>query len=184
LLFQPGPHEATSKYAFFVSIEHTPNLVSKFFCRIIHPYALSRLLSYFSPGQDLSKNHAYFYATLVTVFSIAQTIFSHNYFLFLTGLGIRIRTALCSFLYRRLLQMSSNHSRKIPFGRIVTLLTKNVQTFESFVKCGNELWIGIVKLMASSYILYDKTGPSGLAGLAVFAIAVPLHGKDSYIESS
>jgi hypothetical protein len=41
---------------------------------------------------------------------------------------------------------------------------------------GNELWIGIVKLMASSYILYDKTGPSGLAGLVVFAIAVPLHG--------
>lgn len=55
-------------------------------------------------------------------------------------------------------------------------MTKDVQTFESFVKCGNELWIGIVKLMASSYILYDKTGPSGLAGLAVFAIAVPLHG--------
>ncbi|RZB38623.1 ABC membrane domain containing protein, partial [Asbolus verrucosus] len=150
-------------------------LVVKTTMIILQPKALSKLISYFSPGQtDLTIEDAYYYAALLIGVNLVNCIYVHNYHLAVTGLGIRVRTAFCSFIYRKALKLNPSHLGDISIGKIVTLMTKDVHSFESFIHFANDLWIGIVKTAVICYIIYNKIGVAGFAGIGFFLIVLPL----------
>jgi ATP-binding cassette subfamily C (CFTR/MRP) protein 4 len=153
-------------------------VLTVWFFRIVQPRALSKLISYFNPGQtELTKQDAYFYAGLLLGVNLVECVYSHNYHLAVTGLGIRIRTAFCSFIYRKALRLSPSRLSDISIGKIVTLITKDVLSFESFVHFANDLWIGIVKTAVICYVVYRKIGLAALAGVGFFLIVLPLQSK-------
>ncbi|RZC39082.1 multidrug resistance-associated protein 4-like, partial [Asbolus verrucosus] len=142
---------------------------------IVIPYALGKLISYFAPGQtDLTKADAYFYATVLIGFNFFQRIYKHNYYLLLMSFGLKIRTAFCSFMYRKALKLSPAHLGDISIGKIVTLITKDVQTFDPFVDFGNDIWIGFIKTIVVSYLLYRRIGVAALTGVGFFLVVMPL----------
>lgn len=145
---------------------------------VLQPQALSKLISYFNPNQtSLTKKDAYFYAGLLISINLINCIYVHNYQLAVTGLGIKVRTAFCSFIYRKALRLSPTRLGDISIGKIVTLITKDVHSFESFIHFANDLWIGVVKSGVIFYIIYRKIGVSAFAGVGFFVILFPLQGR-------
>ncbi|KAJ3652290.1 hypothetical protein Zmor_018268 [Zophobas morio] len=142
---------------------------------IVQPNIVEKLLSYFS-AKETNKFHVVLYVVLMIIFNLLQTIFSHNYFLFLKGLNIKVRTTLLSFTYRRILTLTFVHTDDISIGRIITLFTKDVQVIENFIDCGNELWIAPIRLLTISYILYRKAGPLILIIIFFLTLMVPIQG--------
>ncbi|EFA04139.1 probable multidrug resistance-associated protein lethal(2)03659 [Tribolium castaneum] len=142
---------------------------------VVQPQALSKIISYFNPNQtEMTKKDAYFYAMLLIAINLINCIYVHNYQLAVTGLGIKVRTAFCSFIYRKALKLSPTRLSDISIGRIVTLMTKDVHSFESFIHFANDLWIGIVKSGVIFYIIYRKIGVSAFAGVLCFVILFPM----------
>lgn len=145
------------------------------FFRIAIPEALGKLVSYFSPGQtEITKEDAYCYAATVIGLGIINFVYTQNYLIALTEFGIKIRTAICSFVYRKALKMSESSLADITMGKIVTLITKDIFAIEMLVLFGNDIWIGFVQTAIICYLIYGKIGVAAFAGVGFFLIVLPL----------
>ncbi|XP_044266082.1 ATP-binding cassette sub-family C member 4-like [Tribolium madens] len=139
------------------------------------PEALAKLISYFSPGQtELTKKDAYLYASAVIGLGIVNFVYTQNYLIALTEFAIKIRTAVCSFIYRKALKMTESSLSDITMGKIVTLITKDIFAIEMVVNFGNDIWIGLVQTAIICGLIYGKIGIAAFAGVGFFLIVLPL----------
>lgn len=70
--------------------------------RVFQPQCLGGLLSYFSPGQTtITKNYAYLYAMGIILCALIPVMIFQPFILFIFQIGMKIRIACCSLLYRK-----------------------------------------------------------------------------------
>ncbi|XP_074031341.1 LOW QUALITY PROTEIN: probable multidrug resistance-associated protein lethal(2)03659 [Leptinotarsa decemlineata] len=144
---------------------------------ILEPNAVSSLVSYFKPGQtDISKNDAYFHALVVLMLYIFDCFFVHNYTLWVQQMGIEMKVAFSSFLYRKSLKLTPAEISRITLGNVVTLITKDVNTFVDSIQMLNDLAIGSVQTVVVCYLIYNKMGVTSLIGIAVLFCTLPIQG--------
>ena len=153
----------------------------KFCCSLSVPEALGKLVSYFSPGQTaVTKEDAYYYAATVIILNLVNFIYTQNYLIALTEFGIRIRTAICSFIYRKSLKMTEKSLTDISMGKIVTLITKDIFAIEMIILFGNDIWIGLIQTALICYLIYGKIGVAAFAGVGFFLIILPLQSNNHF----
>ncbi|KAJ8955575.1 hypothetical protein NQ318_001405 [Aromia moschata] len=139
------------------------------------PMTLSKLVLYFEPGQtEITKEGAYFYAVLLISTNLINIIYTHNYMLTITALGIKVRTAFCSLMYRKALRLTPHALSDITMGKIVTLMTKDVGAFEMIILYGNDVWIGFVQAGIACYLIYRKMGVAAFVGVGFFLVVMPI----------
>lgn len=95
----------------------------------------------------------------------------------MTELGIKIKTAFCSLIYRKSLKLTTSSLSRNGIGKIVTLISKDVNSFENMVIFLNDMWISLIVLVVASCIMYSKIGVSALIGLLLLVLVVPLQGE-------
>ncbi|KAG5877621.1 hypothetical protein JTB14_029399 [Gonioctena quinquepunctata] len=151
------------------------NLVWKIFNSIVEPWAFSQLIGFFKPGQmKVTRNDAYGFASVVLGLHLFHTFYIHNYAIWLSQLGIEIKTSLSSLLYRKALKMAPSAISDISLGNIVTLITKDIATFQTSIWILNELWVGCVQTLIVCYLLYAKVGFVSFTGVAILLSVLPL----------
>nr|AVT42148.1 ABC transporter C [Lissorhoptrus oryzophilus] len=139
------------------------------------PLLIGKLVSYFVPEQThVTKQDAITYAILIIALNIFNCLYLHNYQLLLTGLGIKIRTAFCSLIYRQVLKLPQEELSGFTAGKITTFIQKDVRTIQEFVKFGNDIWIGLVQACLVCYLIYIKMGVGAFSGLGTFVLVLPL----------
>ena len=142
------------------------------------PEALSKLISYFSPGQtDLTKQDAIYYGCLVVGISLTNSLVRSNFDILLAALSLKARAAVSSLLYRKSLKVSSESLSDVTAGKIVTILSKDTDILESFFRSGNGVWIAMVKTGVICYLVYQKIGMASFSGIAFFVVIFPLQGN-------
>lgn len=150
-------------------------LAKKIFYSVYEPYALSSLISYFKPGQTkLTINDAYFYAAFVMLLNIFDCVYIHNYIIWVQQLAIEIKTSFSSLLYRKALKLTPSAINDISLGNIVTLITKDVHTFQQSIWMINDTWIGIIQTIIICYLLYSKVGAVAFIGIGVLCGVLPM----------
>lgn len=140
---------------------------------------MGKLVSYFSSESTMSKGNAWFYACVTIGVNFIYFVYSHNYMLLINQLGLEIRAGFCSFLYRKALRLSATSLGKVTTGKIITLITKDVMTFDYAIMFGNDLWIGVVHTSIIGYMMYRQIGVSAIVGLIVFVAMIPLQCKQT-----
>nr|CAD7575625.1 unnamed protein product [Timema californicum] len=68
--------------------------------KMTQPYFLGQLLTYFQPGSETTKETAYLYAGALAA-CVFLNVFTQHFILQAFHLGMRIRVAFCSLLYRK-----------------------------------------------------------------------------------
>ncbi|RZC43262.1 ABC tran domain containing protein [Asbolus verrucosus] len=147
-------------------------LITSIIMLVVQPYATAKLVSYFAPNTNLTKKDAYFYAAILIGLKLSNSIVTHNYYLLLAGLGIKISTALCTLVYKRILKMKQFHFQNI--GQVVTVITKDVNVVKKFINYGNDTWIGITQAVVLSFVLYRKIGLAALIGMTFLWLSLLL----------
>ena len=61
------------------------------------------MMEYFIPGSTMSIEEAYLYATGVILSSAIYTFTHHPYFFGMMRIGMQVRIAACSLLYRKVM---------------------------------------------------------------------------------
>lgn len=149
------------------------------------PYITSIFISYFKPGQtEVTENDAYFYAVCVMALTLFNCIYTHNYTLWVQQFAIEIRTAFSSLLYRKALKLTPSALSQISLGNIVTLITKDVFTFQESIFTINDTWNGVVQTIIICYVLYSQIGVVTFIGIGILLSAIPLQGKLSRFLST
>lgn len=74
----------------------------------------------------------YLYAVLLFIIAMIQTIVLSQYFHRMFLVGLRIRTALISSIYKKALKLSNAARKESTVGEIVNLMSVDAQRYKSF----------------------------------------------------
>lgn len=86
-------------------------LILTFFFSLSQPLALGKLMNYYTPHQTrVSLQEAYLYAGVLILTSFLSVVVSHSYMLASHHLGMKMRIACCSLIYRFVAEFTSLYS--------------------------------------------------------------------------
>lgn len=99
---------------------------------------------------------AYFYATAVVLASAVNVILMHPYLLSQLHLGMKIRVAMCSMIYRKSLKLSKTALGETTVGQVVNLLSNDVGRLDLAIIFIHYLWVGPLETIIVTYMMYQE----------------------------
>ncbi|XP_054263384.1 multidrug resistance-associated protein 1 isoform X4 [Macrosteles quadrilineatus] len=140
----------------------------------VSPQLLRLLITFVSTDEPLWKG--FVYAALMMATAICQTLLLAQYFYRMSLVGLRIRTALISAIYRKALRISNTARKESTVGEVVNLMAVDAQRFMDLTAYLNMIWSAPLQISLALYFLWQTLGPSVLAGLAVMIVLIPING--------
>lgn len=148
------------------------------------PLCLAQLILYFTPDPNISKTitttEAYLYAGGIILSSLTAVMFQHPYLFSVQHLGLKLRVACCSLIYRKSLRLSKTALGQTTVGQVVNLLSNDVGRFDLSLKFIHHMWVGPVQTMIVTYLMYTEVGISAVFGVIVLLLFIPLQGELYY----
>ncbi|CAH0557073.1 unnamed protein product [Brassicogethes aeneus] len=144
------------------------------FYNYYQPETVSKLIGYFSKNSKLTKNDAYYYGGFLLLIQVFRVFFYHNYTLVVFKFAQKVRTSYTSLLYRKIMRLSCAALNEITLGNIVTIVTKDVASFEDNIFLINDMILGNLEITYTSCLLYYKMGPTSLLGIGIMIFVLPL----------
>ncbi|XP_023935367.1 multidrug resistance-associated protein 1 isoform X2 [Bicyclus anynana] len=140
----------------------------------VSPQILKLLIGFVESKEPVWKG--YLYAVGLIACATAQTMLLAHYFTRMYLVGMRIRTALTSAIYRKSLCISNAARKESTVGEIVNLMSVDAQRFVELTAYLNMIWSAPLQIALALYFLWGILGPSVLAGLAVMIVLIPVNG--------
>ncbi|XP_015609831.1 multidrug resistance-associated protein 4 [Cephus cinctus] len=145
--------------------------------RVVQPHALSLLISHFTPGSDSTPQRAYTYATIVIVLAIIYTFVSHHCNMGQLLIGMRVRVACSSLIYRKILRLSTSAVGRTAGGQVINLLSNDVARFDNLFMFLHYIWIMPIQAMLIGFFIWQSVGIAALAGLVLITCqTIPVQG--------
>ncbi|XP_039444244.1 probable multidrug resistance-associated protein lethal(2)03659 [Culex pipiens pallens] len=145
------------------------------FSRIVQPLCLGGLVSYFAPGQTtISKTEAYYYAGGIVACSFVPVAVFHHFILYIFQIGMKIRVACCSLLYKKALRITKAAGTDGLTGQVINLMSNDVAKFDTATGFVHDIWKGPIELVVLGWFIYREIGVAGLIGIAFLLSFIPL----------
>lgn len=131
----------------------------------VSPQLLRLIIDYVrDDNEDEPQWRGILYAVALFVVASIQTIVLAQYFNRMFFVGLRIRTALISTIYKKALIMSNAAKKNTTVGEIVNLMAVDAQRFMDLSAYINMIWSAPLQIALALYFLWEILGPSVLAG--------------------
>lgn len=142
---------------------------------------MGQLIAYYSPRDPgdtvISKTDAYLYAGAVILSSLINVFVTHPYMMGVLHLGMKVRVACCSLIYRKALKLSKTALGQTTAGQVVNLLSNDVNRFDVAVIFAHQLWVGPLETILITYLMYLQVGVSAIIGVVFLLLFIPLQSK-------
>ncbi|XP_036361692.1 multidrug resistance-associated protein 4 isoform X2 [Octopus sinensis] len=142
--------------------------------RVIQPLLLGKLVSYFTPDSQMTTQQAYLYGMGVVICILLSCLCNHIFFFNVQRLGMQIRIACCSLMYKKMLILDNASFNKTTTGQIVNLMSNDVNRFDQVLLYTHFFIIGPPQTVAIIIILWYILGPVCLLGFLVLIVIIPL----------
>ncbi|XP_049855335.1 ATP-binding cassette sub-family C member 4-like [Schistocerca gregaria] len=158
----------------FDQLIFSKEMLSVFYCplcyRITQPYLLGLTIQYFSPDSKITDQEAYIYASLLVSINFLKLFCYHHYNMLTTYIGMRIRVACCSLLYRKVLRIDKQSLDVTATGQVINLMSNDVARFDVASTYANWLWISFLQLGLVTYCLYRSVSWAAFAGVVYITV--------------
>ncbi|XP_071455792.1 probable multidrug resistance-associated protein lethal(2)03659 [Hetaerina americana] len=144
--------------------------------RIGQPIFLGQLIAYFEKNTNESLQTAYFNAAGVILFFALSTFINHPFVMATFHLGMKIRIACCSLIYRKALRLSQSSLGEATVGQIVNMISNDVNNFDYLMGFAHDIWIGPLQTVIVGYLIWEDMGALALVGLLALILIIPLQG--------
>ncbi|CAB3995223.1 Multidrug resistance-associated 4, partial [Paramuricea clavata] len=163
-------------FAKFLGFSYLSNLIYMFLkegFRLVQPIYIGKLVAYFTVGSNEEKWKAYLYAGIVIACALGEAIVHHPMFLGVMRAGMHLRIATSALIYRKALKMSHSSLGETTTGKIVNLITNDVQKLDQVAFFLLYLIVAPFLIGATSYLCWREMGISFLPGLVLLLLLVP-----------
>ncbi|XP_069135571.1 multidrug resistance-associated protein 1-like isoform X2 [Argopecten irradians] len=145
--------------------------------QFINPVLLQYIINYADNRDSLPQWRGYAPAILMLSVALVQSVFYHQNLKIGMTVGMRIRSALISAIYKKAMTMSSETQKGTTLGETVNLMSVDCQRIQDTFNYLWSLFTVPLQVTIGIYLLwtYVELGPSCLAGLAVLMLMVPLN---------
>ncbi|PBC29424.1 Multidrug resistance-associated protein [Apis cerana cerana] len=145
--------------------------------RVLQPYILGFLIWHFDPRATSTATEAYIYASSVVLISLLGALINHHSMLGLMEVGMRMRVACSSLIYRKILRLSKSSTNITTSGQIINLLSNDVARFEQLFIAVHYIWILPIQGALITFMIWKSVGIASLAGVFLISIqTIPLQG--------
>ena len=150
--------------------------------RMAQPFMLQALVTYLEQPLDMKPDHekyisfstARLMASGIVITSIMLQV-SRHYGLFLTAtLGNKIRTAVSTMLYKKLLKMSSSSCKEADVGQILNIIANDLTRFEDLASDIHAIPLAPIITVMVIIFTYQLIRESCFVGLAVILLFMPI----------
>ncbi|XP_078487497.1 multidrug resistance-associated protein 1-like isoform X1 [Ciona intestinalis] len=141
----------------------------------VSPQLLSSLIT-FTTADYAPMWQGYLLAVGMFVTALLQSVILQQYFHICFVVGMRLRSAIVSAIYRKALLLSNAARKESTVGEVVNLMSVDAQRFMDLMSYLNVVWSGPFQIILALYFLWKILGPSVLAGLAVMILLIPVNG--------
>ncbi|XP_076633489.1 putative multidrug resistance-associated protein lethal(2)03659 [Colletes latitarsis] len=149
--------------------------ILEFAIRIAQPFLLARLLRYFSGNRKGWNADIYYCAAAFCLLPFVDSIIMHWSLQCLMHVGMKIRVACCTLIYRKILRLSSSVlENETSAGQMVNFLSNDVNRLDYFVFSIHYLWIGPLQIFLIAYLIYREIGLGAITGMSTFLLCIPL----------
>ncbi|KYM96120.1 hypothetical protein ALC62_13171 [Cyphomyrmex costatus] len=150
--------------------------------RTMQIYILGLFIWHFDPRAASTQEEAYLYASGMIILTIMVVMITHHSNLGLMEIGMRVRIASSSLIYRKILRLSS--STITSPGQIVNLLSNDMSKFEQLFTTLHYIWILPIQGSIIAFLIWQSVGIASLAGVFLIIIqTIPLQGYISKCTS-
>ncbi|XP_046974021.1 uncharacterized protein LOC124540463 [Vanessa cardui] len=145
--------------------------------RTVQPLLFSELLSYWSANasQAITRKEAGFYAIGMLALNLIGALSQHHNSLFVTRFSLKMKVAVSSLIYRKILRMNQLSISEVAAGKLVNILSNDVARFDMAFMFLHYLWLVPVQLAIVMYFLYGAGGYAPYVGLfGVVLLVLPI----------
>lgn len=138
----------------------------------------------FSADTDTEYSDALLYATGIVVLNGLNAIALNQVYNLSYHNGMKVRVAVCSLIYRKSLRLSQTALGETSPGKMVNLLSNDVNRFDFATFFANSLWASPLLTLIVAYLMWIEIGFVGLIGIFVVLTIVPISSKYVWLHLS
>ncbi|CAH1101572.1 unnamed protein product [Psylliodes chrysocephalus] len=142
--------------------------------RTNQPTMLGGILDYYTPGSTKTKFEAYMYGIGLVAFTLTNSLIMNQYITNAAHAGMKVRASICALIYRKATRLSRTALGDTPAGKVVNLLSNDVARFDFASMLIHQMWIGPLSGIIIMFLLYQRSGLPGVAGIFVVIFMTPL----------
>ncbi|KAL5284866.1 ABCC4.2 family protein [Megaselia abdita] len=150
----------------------------EFAFRCSQPIFLGGLVNFYSQNKHLGDDmtEAYLYAGGLLLCIVMNVLCTHSYMFGNIHLGMKIRVAMCSMVYRKSLKLSKTALGDTTSGQVVNLISNDVGRLDLIMLFVHYLWLGPTETIVVTYLLWREIGYASLFGVVFMLCFIPLQG--------
>ncbi|XP_063224757.1 ATP-binding cassette sub-family C member 4-like [Bacillus rossius redtenbacheri] len=143
--------------------------------RVMGPVLLKLLVQHFGPDATSSWGEASRHAAGLVLCGLTAAVLGHHCNCGNLALGMAVRAACCSLVYRKTLHVSKTALGQTTSVQLVEVLSSDLKRFEQSTFFLHYVWIAPVQAAVVAAIAWRSVGASALIGVgAIFLQTVPV----------
>ncbi|XP_046984857.1 ATP-binding cassette sub-family C member 4-like isoform X1 [Schistocerca americana] len=152
-------------------------LIEELVFRVAQPIMLGQIVEHFTQGSSMTSGEACAYAAALCIIVFVKNCFYHHYMMLAQLVGMRIRVACCSLLYRKVLRLNRQELDQAATGQILNLMTNDVSRFDQALQFGHWIWLSVLQVIVITFCLYQYLQEAAIIGfVCIFILTMPLQG--------
>ncbi|XP_074861284.1 cystic fibrosis transmembrane conductance regulator [Carettochelys insculpta] len=141
--------------------------------KAVQPLLLGRIIASYDPNNSHERSIAYYLGIGLCLLFIVRTLLLHPAIFGLHHMGMQMRIAMFSLIYKKTLKLSSRVLDKISIGQLISLLSNNLNKFDEGLALAHFVWIAPLQVILLMGLLWEMLEWSAFCGFA-FLIVVAL----------
>ncbi|XVE90824.1 hypothetical protein DITRI_Ditri20bG0107100 [Diplodiscus trichospermus] len=144
----------------------------------VGPYLIDDFVSFLAQKKTRNLESGYLLALAFLGAKMVETITQRQWIFGARQLGMRLRAALISHIYKKGLVLSSRSRQSHTSGEIINYMSVDIQRITDFIWYLNIIWMLPIQISLAIFILHTSLGLGSLAALAatlcVMACNIPM----------
>ncbi|KAK7866066.1 hypothetical protein R5R35_013565 [Gryllus longicercus] len=154
--------------------------------RVAYPLFLGQVVRYFSASSagaaqgalaagSVSKGEALGFAGGLALATALNVLLSHHTNMGTQALGMRVRVAVSSLVYRKVLRLSQSSLARTAAGQLINLLSNDVARFDQLFMYLHYVWVMPLQTIVITYFMWEAVGAAAFVGVgSLFLQTVPV----------
>ncbi|XP_031721469.1 cystic fibrosis transmembrane conductance regulator [Anarrhichthys ocellatus] len=134
--------------------------------KAVQPQLLGRIIASFDPFHAPERNQGYFLALGLCLLFTARFLLLQPAIFGLHHLGMQIRIALFSLIYKKTLKLSSRVLDKISTGQLVSLMSAHLNKLDESLGLAHFIWITPLQCILCVGLIWELIEVNGFCALA------------------
>ncbi|OXU16308.1 hypothetical protein TSAR_005794, partial [Trichomalopsis sarcophagae] len=163
---KPKFRKAIVKYLGWSYMKYGINVfVLNMFVRVTQPLVLGSLVSHFYQNSTSTTWDAYIHTSCLVCLIVLQVMLIQQANYGLSVIGMRLRIACSSLIYRKTMKLSCSSVHQVSSGSILNLLSSDVAKFDTFFTSFHYVWIIPLQAVAMACLIWQRIGIATLVGI-------------------